>query len=135
MVPPRCPQELIVMEPSPQSPSTLQLHCGPAPISRDSHQMLRVRRSVMLQKPVPLTPSLGRVYVRAGVFFFFLNVQFYSCCNFPRQRGQRNTGMEGEFFFFPLQIKYRHKTSPVSAHTRRGAGQHLQAALSTFSGT
>lgn len=61
-------------------------------------------------------------------------MQFYSCCNFPRQRGQQNTGMEGEVFF-PLQIKYRHKTSPVSAHTRRGVGQHLQAALSTFSGT
>lgn len=69
--PPHCPQGLIVMEPSPQSPSTLQSHCCPVSISRDSHQMLRVRRRVMLQKPVPLTPSLGRVDVRAGVFFSF----------------------------------------------------------------
>lgn len=115
--PPRCLQELNMIKVSPQrlrepqhegSAEPYRLCCSrggaapqgcpPFPLA-GSHQMLCVHSSVMLQKPVPLTPSLGRACVQAVVVFFFSNMQFYSCCNFPRQRGQWSRGMEGEIFF------------------------------------
>lgn len=38
------------------------IDCIAAPHFHYPHQMLRVCSSVRLQKPVPLTPSLGRAY-------------------------------------------------------------------------